>query len=338
MTEIQQSSEFERFSWTALLVSLSLFASPIAGSATVRPLTPPVAPKYHNTVHASFEKIIAKGRHSTVKVVCGGRLVGLGTVVHPGGYYLTKASTLNGKVHCLTLDGIPHKSPAVALWPAYDLMLLKASTLDLPPIEWDTKLPEVGCWIAAPRQINQWVSVGIISRSSSPIAYSLGSLGIVLNETAARIGCRRILSGSQAERVGLRSGDQFTHIGNSKIRDASELHRAMGLLLPGQTLSIRVERLERPIPLAFSIPANGILPNGVKSPYVSQRRFGFAQAIEHDGVLSPNDCGGPLVGLSGRAVGINIARASRASSYAISARAVAKILEQYEFPAASDRK
>jgi serine protease Do len=36
-------------------------------------------------------------------------------------------------------------------------------------------------------------------------------------------------------------------------------------------------------------------------------------------VLAPAECGGPLVGLDGRAVGLNIARAGRVASYALPA-------------------
>jgi S1-C subfamily serine protease len=38
--------------------------------------------------------------------------------------------------------------------------------------------------------------------------------------------------------------------------------------------------------------------------------------------LQPKDCGGPLVDTEGRAVGINIARALRVTTYALPARIV----------------
>jgi serine protease Do len=59
----------------------------------------------------------------------------------------------------------------------------------------------------------------------------------------------------------------------------------------------------------------------------SQRAKGFEQAIEHDTVLQPWLCGGPLVNLDGKAIGINIARASRVSTYALPARLVKRILD-----------
>ena len=50
---------------------------------------------------------------------------------------------------------------------------------------------------------------------------------------------------------------------------------------------------------------------------MSRRRSGYPAAIQHDMLLKPNQCGGPLVNIDGNAVGVNIARASRVKSYAI---------------------
>jgi len=50
---------------------------------------------------------------------------------------------------------------------------------------------------------------------------------------------------------------------------------------------------------------------------VSGRRDGFPLVLQHDTVLKPNDCGGPLVNLDGRVVGVNIARGGRVETYAI---------------------
>jgi serine protease Do len=50
---------------------------------------------------------------------------------------------------------------------------------------------------------------------------------------------------------------------------------------------------------------------------LTRRRFGFPSALQHDTVLSPAECGGPIVDLEGRVVGFNIARAGRTESYAL---------------------
>src|SRR5262249_13410911 len=59
---------------------------------------------------------------------------------------------------------------------------------------------------------------------------------------------------------------------------------------------------------------------------LSIRRAGFPSFLQHDTILKPQDCGGPVGDLDGKVVGINIARAGRAESYAIPAEAVQPLL------------
>jgi serine protease Do len=59
---------------------------------------------------------------------------------------------------------------------------------------------------------------------------------------------------------------------------------------------------------------------------LSDKRTGFPNVLQHDTVLSPADCGGPLVDLDGKAVGVNIARAGRTESYAVPTESVLPLL------------
>jgi serine protease Do len=51
--------------------------------------------------------------------------------------------------------------------------------------------------------------------------------------------------------------------------------------------------------------------------------------------LQPWLCGGPLVNLDGKAVGLNIARAGRVTTYALPAKLVKKILKNLQSKAAA---
>jgi S1-C subfamily serine protease len=48
--------------------------------------------------------------------------------------------------------------------------------------------------------------------------------------------------------------------------------------------------------------------------------------VQHDTVLKPNQCGGPIVGLQGKTLGLNIARAGRVASYAVPSDVVMGLL------------
>ncbi len=57
------------------------------------------------------------------------------------------------------------------------------------------------------------------------------------------------------------------------------------------------------------------------------RLSGFDNVIQHDSVLDPDECGGPVLDSSGRVVGINIARAGRVVSYSIPSSLILAELE-----------
>ena len=61
---------------------------------------------------------------------------------------------------------------------------------------------------------------------------------------------------------------------------------------------------------------------------LSEKRAGFPIILQHDTVLKSSDCGGPLVDLDGKVVGINIARAGRTETYAIPAEALQPIIAE----------
>ena len=58
---------------------------------------------------------------------------------------------------------------------------------------------------------------------------------------------------------------------------------------------------------------------------LSEKR-NFPTILQHDTVIKPTDCGGPLVDLDGRVVGINVARAGRVESYALPSEVVVPLL------------
>jgi serine protease Do len=85
-----------------------------------------------------------------------------------------------------------------------------------------------------------------------------------------------------------------------------------------EELEVKVKLVKRPL-------TRTELQNNMGSA-LSNRRGGFPLILQHDCVLRPSDCGGPLVDLDGKALGVNIARAGRVATYAIPAQAVREVL------------
>ena len=101
---------------------------------------------------------------------------------------------------------------------------------------------------------------------------------------------------------------------------------------PGATLNITILRGEEElvVPATLTHPFGQFLSRIAAQNHMggelSLRRTGFTAVIQHDTVLRPRDCGGPLVNLDGQAIGINIARAGRTETYAIPAGLIVPLI------------
>jgi len=299
-------------------------------------------------VLASFREVVAQPAKSTVQIYCDGYKSALGAVVREDGYVVTKSSELKGKIECLLYGHrMDQKLEAtvVAKDPALDLTILKVDAKDLTPIAWSDAAPSVGSWLATPgiSSNNDPVSIGVVSVAARKIAAPAGALGISLGERdddEARI--EGIVEGQAADKAGLKRGDVILKVNATTINNKVHLIATIKSYMPGEKVELLVKRGSEE--LKFTAILGSFLqlfhPAGDRAEFqnnlggpLSERRAGFALAIQHDSVLRPADCGGPIVDLDGKAVGLNIARAGRVESYALPAAlvrdTVAKLLETH---------
>jgi len=96
------------------------------------------------------------------------------------------------------------------------------------------------------------------------------------------------------------------------------------ILRDGQEQTVEVTLTSRP-EVVNARAARGERMNRMGGQ-LSSRRTGFPAVIQHDSLLSPTTCGGPLVTLDGKAIGINIARSGRVESFALPADVVQSYL------------
>ena len=123
---------------------------------------------------------------------------------------------------------------------------------------------------------------------------------------------------SPAAKAGLRTGDEIRQIDGAAMSSSERVVQAIG----GQTVKLLVHRQEQELEISVTLarsPSPQDLWGG--GPF-SDRRTGFPTVLPHDTPLHPRDCGGPLVDTDGRAVGVNIARALRVTTYALPAGVV----------------
>lgn len=142
--------------------------------------------------------------------------------------------------------------------------------------------------------------------------------------------------GSPAELAGIGSGEILLKIDDTEItqqRDIDNLIKgkkiadrvSLVLLRDDKETTVEIELAEEDAPPP---PPGGGRPN-VKGP-INDRHTHLGKVIQHDGVVLPSQQGSPVFDLRGNLVGLNIARADRTRTFALSAKQVGAILEEMQ--------
>ncbi len=288
-------------------------------------------------VKSAFREVIAGPVHSTVRILCDGDRVALGTIVAADGLILTKASELKGQIICHLHDGRRLAAKLAATSEEYDLALLKIDAVDLPVIQWsDSEMPRVGSWLATPGLETVPISVGVVSVAPREIKRRVPALGIVIEDSKQGPRVHEVVDGSGADLAGVKANDLVLQFNGQACKSREMLIDSIREYRPGDQVELQIMRGDKRLTfraklgdLAALADVHNHFPEDV-SGRLSRRRAGFPVILQHDMVLQPNQCGGPAVDLGGRAIGINIARASRVASYAIPADAVQRLLNRMQ--------
>jgi len=302
--------------------------------------------KANAKVLAAFHEVVKGPRQSVVRVRCNDSDVALGTVVGADGWILTKASLLADKPLVVLRDGRTLAARVVGVEEAHDLALLKVDASKLPAVQWGTsKDATPGDWAVSPGFSKEVAGLGVVSvaerkmtRRDYPryVNPKGGFLGIMLTPSSKDEGGVKVGSvqpDTGAAKAEIKTGDVILAVNGKKTPDPEALLSELGRHKAGDTVTIRLRRAKEEKELKVTL---GKRPSGMARADVqnsmgsklSERRTGFPHILQHDTVLPPNDCGGPLVEIDGKVVGLNIARAGRTETYAIPSDAVLALLPQ----------
>ena len=276
-----------------------------------------------------FRRSVREVDDSVASIVCNGRRVALGSVFSADGKILTKASELKGEITCW-IDGHSYRAELIGVDRAFDLALLQINATDLKPVQFEERELELGQWLITPGTSSLPVAVGIFSAPSRMIPVRSGFLGVTMLPASKGVRIGSVVEDSSAQRAGLRRGDILTKVNGVGRLTQGSAGRVLRSIRPHSAIELEFLRAGELIRVRATLGShpeedrNPVEQQNRQSGPISSIRSGFPLAFHHDTVLVPSECGGPIVDFEGRAIGINLARAGRTSSFGVH---TAKLLE-----------
>lgn len=289
--------------------------------------------KRSQEVMAEYNDVLQSQQGTVVEFRGFGPTLALGAVMSSDGYIMTKASELDGIIdpECVLYDGRRYPIKVVAVDRTFDLMLVKVDANNLTPVKWDSRSRvEPGSLLITPDARSVPLMPGVISVGERKLANSKqGFLGVQMwTSRSGGVRLRDVVRGGAAERASLRRDDIIRSINGVEVNGSDDMSKRIASIPPNSQITIRYERDNVIRTVEVALTPRFVAPAGDQmleryaendGKYASLHHSGFPRVIEHDSDLFPNQCGGPLYGLSGKAVGLNIARVARVSAYAIPA-------------------
>jgi serine protease Do len=333
-----------------VLILAALLAVPALAQTTRRMREDPNSFRANPRMTSAFSKVVAGAGKSVVRVLAGDQEAALGTVVSPDGYILTKNSEIadddQSEIQVRLADGRTLPAEVTGTDPKLDLAMLKVQAAGLVPVEWrDSKSALVGDLLATPGAQGEAIAVGVVSvatRKTRPIDLppstppaNSGFLGVSLEEAEGGARIVQVVPDGGAAKAGLEEGDVVTSIAGTPIIDAETMVNTIQRHKPGDVVAIHFKRDGMEMQVEATLGKRTPESNRDRRDFqnrlggeLSNRRGGFPAVLQHDTVLRPSDCGGPVVDLDGKVIGLNIARAGRVESYALPAEEIRPAIEK----------
>ncbi len=281
------------------------------------------------TVLAAFEPQRQVIQKSSAVIYDGRSEAIYGVVISPDGDILTKASELQD-IKKLSVVVDDKKYPEVTLLgtdPRWDVAHLKIDASGLTPVTYaPTSAVPQGTWVVAngaSTRTQRRVLAGIISAKIREISTAGGgALGVILKPNAKELEIAEVQDKSGAKEAGLQKGDVILALDGKKVAKLEELAAILKDRKAGSTAKLTYRRKNEETTVEVRLIARNEMTddmnrNDAMSGEYSERRSGFPRILQHDILGAKSIVGGPLLDLDGRCIGMNIARADRAESYAI---------------------
>jgi serine protease Do len=314
---------------------------------------------------ADLEDAVTVAATGVVRILDGTDEVATGFLVDADGWVVAKRTLLLARsdLKCLasysTSGRVLYPARMVASSPEHDLALLK---LDFysggPAVEWATADPSVGQLVASfhhGRSLFPTIMSVVAGKTQAeppkhgdvaqfPYYFEKGPTG------AAVIASGQFQSAEvDAQREPLHDGDIITHLEGKPTPKIEDFGRVLMSSLYAAAKNGEAFDTSKPAhgnfagePLQVTVLRGGEskmlnvlrVHSTIQGPLFwhmapkSLRRDGFAVAFSIDARIRPDQCGGPVVDLDGRVVGITIARVDTTRTLVLPARVVRQVVDE----------
>ncbi|WP_035615920.1 PDZ domain-containing protein [Haloferula sp. BvORR071] len=272
----------------------------------------------------------------------GRKPVGFGTVVGDGSKVLTKWSEIamaEGTILVVGHDSASAKATVAGVYQEDDLAMLTLDGAKFQPVTLAKgDAPKLGKMLVAASPEDSPAGFGVVAVESRSLRDSdQAFLGVGLEPKYKGSGVKigEIQKGSAALDAGLSEGDVILALGGRSVNSSFELRNALTGHRPGERVEVRYQRGGKDavanVLLKEKKEYEGV-PNGRlrmmerMGTNPSLVRSGFPAALQTDMPLERDRCGGPVVDLDGKVIGIAIARADRTRSFIIPSAHLTQIL------------
>jgi serine protease Do len=292
-------------------------------------------------VVAAFETQRQVLQTSSAVILDGRREIGYGVVISADGYILAKASEVQqAKALAVTVDQTNYREvKSLAVDATWDVVILKIEASGLQPVVYaPTSAVPQGTWVVANGATTRTMRrllAGIVSAKIREIPAAGGAaLGVVLNAKSKSLEVAEVNDKGGAKEAGLQPGDVISAIDGKRVSKPEEISTALLKNKAGSIVKLSFRRKGGEMTAEVRLSARAELfadpddRNDQMSGDFSPRRSGFPRVLQHDILGGRSVVGGPLLDLDGRCIGMNIARANRAESYAIPAEELKELAER----------
>ncbi len=300
-----------------------------------------------------------RSRSSVVLIKCNDRQVAFGLVVSPDGNIVTKGSAvISDRAVCEFADGRTLEATLVGRSYQHDLALLDVEANELPIAAWNENSVPVGTIVTSLGIYATPIGAGVAGSDQVSVTRDKGQLGFdVASQGSSSKGVDVTNVRFALTREVLQPGDTLTEFDGKSMNNVNvsrettkqllESDRAFAgerfaatVLRNGQRVRVMIpielgDEHDRSRPVQDSIAP--LLPDGLQG-----RHNGFPNVFVHDAmirtrterdtIIGPTvtqrtDLGSPIVDLSGRVIGLNIASHEGTFTYAVPATTILEAIK-----------